>query len=30
MIPKNIAVVFIAENIQKKTFDYGLGFAKKY
>jgi len=30
MIPKNIAVVFVTENIKKRTFDYGLDFAKKF
>lgn len=30
MIPKNIVIVFVTENIKKKTFDYGLDFAKKF
>jgi nucleotide-binding universal stress UspA family protein len=30
VIPKNIAVVFVTENIKKRAFDYGLDFAKKF
>ncbi|MEX0862431.1 hypothetical protein [Nitrosopumilus sp.] len=30
MMPKSIVVVYVAENIKKKTFDYGLAFVKKF